>query len=94
MYYTTSGAYRRTKRILDYVNIVLTVCICILFLLILVFRSRSGYLFSIIFFAGAALNGSTAAKRFMDKQKAAGSFTLIITAILLGMAILCLLAVL
>lgn len=94
MYYTTSGAYRKTKMVLDYVNIVLTVCICILFLLILMFRSRSGYLFSAIFFAGALLNGNTAAKRLMDRQKASGIFMLLVTAVLLVMAVLCLLAVL
>ena len=42
MYYTTSGAYRKSKMIIDYANIALTVCVGVMFILILFFRSSSG----------------------------------------------------
>lgn len=35
MYYTTSGAYRKSKMIIDYANIALTVCVGVMFILIL-----------------------------------------------------------
>ena len=52
MYYTTSGAYRKSKMVIDYVNIALTFAIGIIFILILFLRSRSGVLFSVEFLLG------------------------------------------
>lgn len=93
MYYTTSGAYRKTKMIIDYANIVLTVCISVLFVLILFFGKNSGILFPLIFFAGAVMNGNCGVKKLMDRQKVSGIITLIAAAVFLIMAVLCLLAV-
>ena len=45
MYYTTSGAYRKSKMLIDYATIALTAVIVILFILILFLRSNSGILF-------------------------------------------------
>ena len=51
MYYTTSGAYRKSKMLIDYATIALTAVIMILFILILFLRSNSGILFPIVFLA-------------------------------------------
>ena len=51
MYYTTSGAYRKSKMLIDYATIALTAVIVILFILILFLRSNSGILFPIVFLA-------------------------------------------
>lgn len=83
MYYTTSGAYRKSKMMIDYANIVLTAVIMILFILILFLRSRSGILFPTVFLAGALLNGLWGIKNFMEKKKLAGSILLIAAVILL-----------
>lgn len=56
MYYTTSGAYRKSKMIIDYANIALTVCVGVMFILILFFRSSSGIIFPLIFLAGCLVN--------------------------------------
>ena len=56
MYYTTNGAYRKSKMVIDYINIGLTAVIGVLFVIILFLRSRSGILFPIEFFAGAVMN--------------------------------------
>lgn len=69
MYYTTSGAYRKSKMIIDYANIALTVCVGVMFILILFFRSSSGIIFPLIFLAGCLVNALTSAKRFMEKIK-------------------------
>ena len=60
MYYTTSGAYRKTKMLIDYANIALTFVIGIVFIIILFLRSGSGVLFSVEFLLGAMVNGLTA----------------------------------
>ena len=46
MYYTTSGSYKKTKMIIDYTNIVLTIAATVIFIIIMFLRSRSGVLFS------------------------------------------------
>ena len=74
MYYTTSGAYRKSKMIIDYANIALTVCVGVMFILILFFRSSSGIIFPLIFLAGCLVNALTSAKRFMEKNKVAVLF--------------------
>ena len=71
MYYTTSGAYRKSKMIIDYANIALTVCVGVMFILILFFRSSSGIIFPLIFLAGRLVNGLTSCrKRFMENKVA------------------------
>ena len=36
MYYTTSGAYRKSKMVIDYINIALTAVIGVIFVMVLV----------------------------------------------------------
>ena len=90
MYYTTSGAYRKTRIFIDYVNVILSALIVIGFVAILILRGRSGYLFPIEFLMGAVLNGLTSAKRFMNHSKLSGIVLLIIALLLLIMSIICL----
>lgn len=66
MYYTTSGAYRKSKMLIDYANIALTFAIGVVFIIILFLRSGSGILFAVEFMLGALVNGLTAAKNFMS----------------------------
>ncbi len=87
MYYTTNGAYRKSKMVIDYINICLTAVIGVVFVIILFLRSRSGILFPIEFFAGAVMNGLTAIKNFMNKKRIAGIFLIIVTVILMLMSI-------
>ena len=90
MYYTTSGAYRKSKMIIDYANIALTVCVGVMFILILFFRSSSG----MIFLAGCLVNALTSAKRFMEKNKVAGVILAITAVVLLVLSAMCFAAVL
>jgi len=89
MYYTTSGAYRKTKMIIDYANVALTVAICVMFILMLFMRSNSGILFPLIFLAGALVDGTTGIKRFMDKQKISAILAWVVAAIFATMSLLC-----
>lgn len=56
MYYTTSGAYRKSKMLIDYANIALTFAIGVVFIIILFLRSGSGILFAVEFMLGALVN--------------------------------------
>ena len=94
MYYTTSGAYIKSKMIIDYANIALTVCVGVMFILILFLRSRSGIIFPLIFLAGCLVNALTSAKRFMEKNKGAGVILAITAVVLLVLSAMCFAAVL
>lgn len=43
MYYTTSGAYRKSKMLIDYANIALTFAIGVVFIIILSFAAEAEY---------------------------------------------------
>ncbi|MGN0318180.1 MAG: hypothetical protein ACI4E1_09655 [Lachnospira sp.] len=88
MYYRTSGSYRKSKMIIDYCNIVLTIAITVLFVAILFLRGKSGIIFPIEFLLGTLVNGLTAAKNFMNGNKVKGSVLCVITGLLLGMALI------
>ena len=87
MYYTTSGAYRKTKMIIDYVNIAFTFAIGIVFIIILFLRSGSGILFPIEFLMGAVVNGTTSAKNYMSDRTFSGVILTVVTVGLLFMAV-------
>lgn len=87
MYYTTSGAYRKTKMIIDYINIAFTFAIGIVFIIILFLRSGSGILFPIEFLMGAVVNGTTAAKNYMSDRAVSGVILTVVTVGLLFMAV-------
>ncbi len=90
MFYTTSGSHKKAKMIIDYSNIVLTVCVAALFIIILFMRSKSGVAFPLIFAAGATVNFLTGIKKFMDRAMVSGIILMVVTGILLMMSVLCL----
>ncbi|MBQ4282313.1 MAG: hypothetical protein IJB96_00100 [Lachnospira sp.] len=92
MYYTSSGAYRKTKMFIDYANVFLTLCIVVLFVCILVFKDWQNILFPVVFFTGAALNLGCAVKRFIEKQKAGAIIRMVIMVALIVLGLLCLLS--
>lgn len=88
MYYTTSGAYRKTKMLIDYANIALTFVIGIVFIIILFLRSGSGVLFSVEFLLGAMVNGLTAVKNYMSDRTVSGVILTVVTMVLIFMAVI------
>ncbi|MDY4743543.1 MAG: hypothetical protein SO361_10670 [Lachnospira sp.] len=88
MYYTTSGAYRKTKMLIDYANIALTFVIGIVFIIILFLRSGSGVLFSVEFLLGAMVNGLTAVKNYMSDRTVSGVILTVVTMVLILMAVI------
>ena len=83
MYYTTSGSYKKTKMIIDYANIVLTIAATVIFIIIMFLRSRSGVLFPIEFLLGTVVNTLTAVKHFINGNKVSGVIVAVV-AVLLG----------
>ncbi len=94
MYYTSSGAYRKTKVFIDYANVFLTLCIVVLFVCTLVFADWRYVLFPSMFFTGAVLNLCCGIKKAVDKQKSGAVVRFITMLVLIGLGVMCLLSVL
>ena len=88
MQFTTTGSYARTKQFIDYLNIFLTVVIGVIFIAIVFLRSRSGMLFPIEFLLGTIVNGTNAAKKFINYENVKGG---ILTAVAVVLFIFCIL---
>lgn len=89
MYYTTTGAYRRAKVIIDYTNIVLCVLVAVLAVIILFLRSDSGILFPIAFLAGGTVNLLTGIKKIMNQSNVAGWVCIGAAVVIYILALLC-----
>lgn len=85
--YTSRGAFRKSKMVIDYTNIVLSVIVALIFIAIVFLRGKSGILFPIEFALGAVINGMACAVSFMDNKKVVGIIRLVATIVLALMAI-------
>ena len=94
MYYTTSGSYKKTKMIIDYTNIVLTVAATVIFIIVLILRSRSGILFPIEFLLGTIVNALTSVKHFINGNKVSGLIVAVVAVMLAIMTVVTALIVL
>ena len=94
MYYTTSGSYKKTKMIIDYTNIVLTVAATVIFIIVLFLRSRSGILFPREFLLGTIVNALTSVKHFINGNKVSGLIVAVVAVMLAIMTVVTALIVL
>ena len=94
MYYTTSGSYKKTKTIIDYTNIVLTVAAAVIFIIVLFLRSNSGILFPIEFLLGTIVNALTSVKHFINGNKVSGLIVAVVAVLLAVMTVVTALIVL
>ena len=95
MYFTTSsntgtyGAYRRSKMVIDALNIVLAVVIVVLFVALIFLNDHRSLLFPLIFLAGGIDNALAAAKNFMNYNRIGGIVLTAITIFLFVLAVIC-----
>lgn len=83
MYYTSNVAYKKTKMIIDLINIAMAAVIVILFAGIIFWHSMSSRLFPAIFVSGAIVNLLTAVKSFLNWNKKTGIVLGIVAIVLL-----------
>lgn len=93
MYYTTGGAYKKSKMIIDYANVLLTLCLIVLFVLILVMGTQYTVLFCMAFYVGTLMNGMCMVRHIMDKLKIKAVLRGIVMAALFMLGTMCLLTV-
>lgn len=66
------GAYRRSKMVIDAMNILLAVVIVVLFVALIFLNDHRSLLFPLIFLAGGIDNALAAAKNFMNYNRIGG----------------------
>ncbi len=73
MFVASNGAYRRTKIVIDWINIIIGVAVVFMAIAIIVTGGRANFLLPLVFFAGAGINGLHAAKRFFKFERKSGA---------------------
>lgn len=86
----TYGSYRKSKMIIDMLNIVLAVVIVVLFVALIFLNDHRSLLFPLIFAAGGIDNALAAAKNFMNYNRIGGLVLTVITLFLFVLTFICL----
>lgn len=73
MFVASNGAYRRTKIVIDWINICIGVAVVLMAIAILITGGRANFLLPLVFFAGAGINGLHAAKKFFKFERKSGA---------------------
>lgn len=72
MFVASNGAYRRTKIVIDWINICLGAAVVFMAAAIFITGGRADFLLPLVFFAGAGINGLHAAKKFFRFERKKG----------------------
>jgi len=88
-YYTSKGAYRKTKTTIDILILMMTAVMVVLFVSIIFWKSMRGMIFPTIFITGAIVNALSAIKNFINAKKKNGIVLTGITILLIVFAALC-----
>jgi len=88
-YYTSKGAFRKSKTTIDVLLLMMTVVVVALFVTILLWKNMRGVLFPTIFVSGAIVNALNAIKNFINSKKKTGFVLTGIAILLVIFATLC-----
>lgn len=72
MFTASNGAYRRTKFVIDWINIIIGVAVVIMATVIFIVPGNQDFLLPLVFLAGAGINGLHAAKNFLRFERKLG----------------------
>lgn len=86
----TYGSYRKSKMIIDVLNILLAIVIVVLFVALVFLNDHRSLLFPLIFAAGGIDNALAAAKSFMSYNRVGGFVLTAVTLLLFLLTFICL----
>lgn len=86
MFTASNGAYRRTKFVIDWINIIIGVAVVIMATVIFILPGNQDYLLPLVFLAGAGINGLHAAKNFFRFERKIGVMLSLTAIVLLALA--------
>lgn len=83
MFSAGSGAYRRTKIVIDWINIFLGVAVVIMATVIFVVPGNHDFLLPVVFFMGTVMQGLHAAKNYFKFETKKGNILSLCTVVML-----------
>lgn len=86
--YSTTGAYRRVKAIIDIANIVIGILVALVFILSFFVPAIGQWRYIAVFGLGAVMNFITGAKKLMEQNRRGGIGLIVIAIFLLIMMML------
>lgn len=83
-----TGAYRKTRIVIDFLNILIGVAVIIMAIVIFIVPGDYSFLFPVLFLSGTVMEGLGAAKSFFKYENIAGYVQVILTLALLFITII------
>lgn len=87
MFTASNGAYRRTKIVIDWINIILGVAVVLIATVIFAMPGNQDFLLPVVFFFGAGINGLHAAKNYLKFERKSGLILTLLTIVLLAISV-------
>lgn len=87
MFVASNGAYRRTKIVIDWINIFIGVAVVLMAIAIFIIGGRADFLLPLVFFAGSGINGLHAAKKFFKFERKSGVVLVLLCIILAAISV-------
>ncbi len=87
MFTGSNGAYRRTKIVIDWINIFLCVAVVIMATVVFCVPADTDFLLPVVFGLGAVMNGLHAAKNYMRFESKRGHILVLVTLALIAITV-------
>lgn len=87
MFTATNGAYRRTKIVIDWINIGIGVAMIIMAIAIFLLPGNFDFLLPVVFFGGAVMNGLHVAKDIFKRERRIARYHVLFCLILAGLTV-------
>lgn len=84
MFTVSSGAYRKTKIVIDWLNIIIGVAVLIIATAIFILPGKCDILLPVEFFLGAVANGLNATKNYLKYEAKKGHVLVLCTILMLA----------
>lgn len=84
MFTASNGAYRRTKIVIDAINVCIGVAVVIMATVIFVVPGNWDFLLPVVFFAGTMINGLHSFKKFLKYETKSGVLLMFLTFVMLA----------
>lgn len=87
MFTASNGAYRRTKIVIDWINIILGVAVVLMATVIFIVPGNFDYLLPLVFLASAGLNGLHAAKNYFKFEQKSGHILSLLSLVMVAVTV-------
>ena len=89
MYYTSNVSYKKTKMLIDFINIGMAAIIAILFIVAILMTGIRMQLITFVFIGAALVNALSALKAFLTWNHKSGIILLVFTVLITVLAAVC-----